>query len=104
KCKAVVGSANNQLLDQEKHGAMMHERGILYGPDYLVNAGGLIQVADELRGYTPERVLAKTNSIYEMLLKVYELSAEQNIPTWLAADRLVEARLETILDVKSVRV
>ncbi|MGZ4135648.1 MAG: leucine dehydrogenase, partial [Tumebacillaceae bacterium] len=72
--------------------------------DYLVNAGGLIQVADELRGYTPERVLAKTNSIYEMLLKVYELSAEQNIPTWLAADRLVEARLETILDVKSVRV
>jgi phenylalanine dehydrogenase len=104
KAKAVVGSANNQLLDQEKHGAMLHERGILYGPDYLVNAGGLIQVADELRGYTPERVLAKTNSIYEMLLKVYELSSEHNIPTWLAADRLVEARLETILDVKGVRV
>lgn len=103
KCKAVVGSANNQLLDMEKHGQMLHERGILYGPDYLVNAGGLIQVADELRGYVPERVLAKTNSIYEMLLQVYKLSADQNIPTWLAADRLVETRLELIADVKSVR-
>ncbi|HEU4963551.1 MAG TPA: Glu/Leu/Phe/Val dehydrogenase [Bacilli bacterium] len=103
KAKAIVGSANNQLLDMEKHGAMLHEKGILYAPDYLVNAGGLIQVADEMKGYVPERVLAKTNSIYEMLLQVYKLSSEQNIPTWLAADRLVEARIETVLDLKSIR-
>lgn len=104
KCKAVVGSANNQLLDQDKHGAMLHELGILYAPDYLVNAGGLIQVADEMKGYVPERVLAKTNSIYEMLMQIYKLSKEQNIPTWLAADRLVEARIERVKDLKSVRV
>lgn len=104
KCKAIVGSANNQLLDMDLHGKMLHERGILYAPDYLVNAGGLIQVADELKGYVPERVLAKTNSIYEMLLQVYKLSSEQNIPTWLAADRLVEERIARVADLKSVRV
>jgi phenylalanine dehydrogenase len=104
KCKAVVGSANNQLLDMDRHGQMLHEKGILYAPDYLVNAGGLIQVADEMKGYNPERVLAKTNSIYEMLLQVYKLSAEQNIPTWLAADRLVEERIASVEDFKSIRV
>jgi len=104
KCKAIVGSANNQLLDMDRHGKMLHERGILYAPDYLVNAGGLIQVADELKGYVPERVLAKTNSIYEMLLQVYKLSSEQNIPTWLAADRLVEERIARVADLKSVRI
>lgn len=104
KCKAIVGSANNQLLDMDKHGKMLHEAGILYAPDYLVNAGGLIQVADELKGYVPARVLAKTNSIYEMLLQVYKLSSEQNIPTWLAADRLVEERIARVADLKSVRV
>ncbi len=104
KCKAIVGSANNQLLDMDRHGKMLHEKGILYAPDYLVNAGGLIQVADELKGYVPERVLAKTNSIYEMLLQVYKLSSEQDIPTWLAADRLVEERIERVADLKSVRI
>lgn len=104
RCAAVVGSANNQLLDMEKHGAMLAERGILYAPDYLANAGGLIQVADELKGYVPERVMAKTKGIYEMMLQVYKLSAEQDIPTWLAADRLVEQRIEKVKDLKSVRV
>lgn len=103
-CKAIVGSANNQLLDMDRHGKMLHDKGILYAPDYLVNAGGLIQVADELKGYVPERVLAKTNSIYEMLLQVYKLSSEQDIPTWLAADRLVEERIERVADLKSVRI
>ncbi|MCX7572197.1 Glu/Leu/Phe/Val dehydrogenase [Tumebacillus sp. DT12] len=102
KCKAIVGSANNQLLDMEKHGKMLHEKGILYAPDYLVNAGGLIQVADELKGYVEARVMAKTNSIYEMLLQVYALSTEQNIPTWLAADRLVEERIARVEDLKSM--
>ncbi|WP_347338388.1 Leu/Phe/Val dehydrogenase [Tumebacillus amylolyticus] len=103
-CKAVVGSANNQMLDPERHGAMLHERGILFAPDYLVNAGGLIQVADEMKGYVPERVLAKTNSIYEMLLQIYKHSKEQNIPTWLAADSLVEERIARVKDLKSVRI
>lgn len=63
KVKAVSGSANNQLLT-EKHGEVLKQKGILYAPDYIVNAGGLIQVADELYGYNKERVLSKTRSIY----------------------------------------
>jgi phenylalanine dehydrogenase len=103
RCKAVVGSANNQLLDAKRHGEMLMERGILYAPDYLVNAGGLIQVADELKGYVAERVLAKTKAIYGMLLQVYELAAEQNIPTCIAADRLVEERIAKVKELKTVR-
>jgi phenylalanine dehydrogenase len=101
KCRAVVGSANNQLED-DRHGDRLHERGILYAPDYLVNAGGLIQVADELSGYNPERVMAKTRSIYDMLLEIYRLSREQDIPTYRAVDRLVARRMEQVADLRRI--
>jgi phenylalanine dehydrogenase len=101
KCRAVVGSANNQLED-DRHGDRLHERGILYAPDYVVNAGGLIQVADELTGYNEERVMAKTRSIYDMLLKIYRLSREQNIPTYRAVDRLVAKRMEQVADLRRI--
>lgn len=101
KCRAVVGSANNQLED-DRHGDRLHERGILYAPDYLVNAGGLIQVADELSGYNEERVMAKTRSIYDMLLKIYRLSEEKDIPTYRAADRLVAKRMEQVADLRRI--
>lgn len=101
KCRAVVGSANNQLED-DRHGDRLHERGILYAPDYLVNAGGLIQVADELSGYNEKRVMAKTRSIYEMLLKIYRLSRERDIPTYRALDRLVAKRLEQVADLRRI--
>lgn len=103
RCKAIVGSANNQLLDEERHGSMLKARGILYAPDYLVNAGGLIQVADELHGANPERVLSKTTAIYDILLQVYELAEQRNIPTSMAANQLVEERLDLIADIKRIR-
>lgn len=93
KVKAVVGSANNQLL-LERHGEVLKEKGILYAPDYIVNAGGLIQVADELYGYNKERVLSKTRSIYTSLLEVYRQSEMDNISTIQAANRLCEKRIE----------
>ncbi|MCM3566482.1 Glu/Leu/Phe/Val dehydrogenase [Neobacillus mesonae] len=93
KVKAVVGSANNQLLS-EKHGEMLKQKGILYAPDYIVNAGGLIQAADELYGYNKERVLTKTKSIYISLLEVYKQANLDNITTAQAANRLCEKRLE----------
>ncbi|MCS1351908.1 Glu/Leu/Phe/Val dehydrogenase [Mechercharimyces sp. CAU 1602] len=101
KCSAIVGAANNQLAE-ERHGEELHRRGIVYGPDYLVNAGGLIQVADELQGYHEERVKEKTDSIYDMLLKIYELSKEKDIPTCLAADQLVLQRLQQVADLRRV--
>ncbi|KPV42164.1 Glu/Leu/Phe/Val family dehydrogenase [Alicyclobacillus ferrooxydans] len=103
KSKAIVGSANNQLLDEEKHGRMLKDLGILYAPDYLVNAGGLIQVADELLGANHDRVIAKTTSIYDILLQVYQIAKERDIPTSLAANQLVEDRLKLIAEVKQIR-
>jgi phenylalanine dehydrogenase len=103
RCKAVVGSANNQLLDEEKHGAILKDKGILYAPDYLVNAGGLIQVADELHGANHERVLAKTMSIYDILLKIYRLAETLDLPTSMAANRFVEERLSLVGDLKTIR-
>lgn len=101
QCQAVVGSANNQLAE-ERHGDGLHERGILYAPDYLVNAGGLIQVADELEGYHPDRVMEKTRGIYDMLLRIYERSQEQRLPTSQAADQLVLERLHHVADLKRI--
>jgi phenylalanine dehydrogenase len=101
RCQAIVGSANNQLTE-DKHGDLLHKYGILYAPDYLVNAGGLIQVADEISGFNKERALAKTNSIYNMLLQIYKRSNEENIPTCRAADRIVIERLEKTADVRRI--
>jgi phenylalanine dehydrogenase len=93
KVKAVVGSANNQLL-LEKHGEVLKQKGILFAPDYIVNAGGLIQVADELYSYNKERVLTKTRSIYTSLLEVYRQAELDDITTIQAANRLCEKRME----------
>lgn len=92
KVKAVVGSANNQLLDLS-HGMMLHEKGILYAPDYIVNAGGLIQVADELYEPNKERVLQKTSAIYNSLQNIYLQSANQHVTTVEAANRFCEDRI-----------
>jgi phenylalanine dehydrogenase len=93
KVKAVAGSANNQLLT-EKHAEVLKNKGIIYAPDYIVNGGGLIQVADELYGYNKERVLTKTKSIYTSLLEVYQQSDLDDITTIEAANRLCEKRIE----------
>jgi phenylalanine dehydrogenase len=94
KVQSVVGSANNQLLEV-RHGKILHEKGILYAPDYIVNAGGLIQVADEL--YTPnkDRVLRKTKAIYSSLLDIYSHTVDSGITTVEAANSFCEKRIET---------
>ncbi|KAB2329792.1 Glu/Leu/Phe/Val dehydrogenase [Cytobacillus depressus] len=91
--KAIVGSANNQLLELH-HGQVLKEKGILYAPDYIVNAGGLIQVADEL--YTPnkERVLQKTKAIYNSLLHIYDYAFAKGLTTVEAANQFCEKRIE----------
>ncbi|MDQ0269637.1 Leu/Phe/Val dehydrogenase [Cytobacillus purgationiresistens] len=93
KVQGVAGSANNQLLEN-RHGQTLKDRGILYAPDYIVNSGGLIQVADEL--YTPnkERVLQKTKAIYTSLLNVYEYSQYHGITTVEAANQFCENRID----------
>lgn len=95
KFKVIAGSANNQL-QSSTHGQLLHEMGILYAPDYVINAGGVINVADELYGYNRERAMKRVETIYESLQKIIEISKTQNIPTYLAANRLAEQRIETL--------
>ncbi|WP_246206629.1 Leu/Phe/Val dehydrogenase [Virgibacillus ihumii] len=90
---AVVGSANNQLHRAE-HAEKLRNKGILYAPDYIVNSGGLIQVADELYGPNKARVLVKTKAIYHSLLEVYETADNAYMTTVEAADRKCKKRLK----------
>lgn len=95
KCKAICGAANNQLAEP-RHGDLLQEKGILYAPDYIANAGGLIQVADELNGYNKERAFKNASLIYDILLQVYATAKKEHIPTYQAADIMIERRIETI--------
>jgi leucine dehydrogenase len=99
KCKAICGAANNQLAEP-RHGDAIQERGILYAPDYIANAGGLIQVADELKGYNKERAFKNASLIYDILLQVYATSKQENLPTYKAADRMIESRIDKIGRIK----
>lgn len=93
KAKVIAGAANNQLKET-RHGDQIHEMGIVYAPDYVINAGGVINVADELHGYNAERALKKVEGIYGNIERVLEISQRDGIPTYLAADRLAEERIE----------
>ncbi|WP_251551304.1 branched-chain amino acid dehydrogenase [Neobacillus muris] len=100
KAKVIAGSANNQLKDSS-HGDMIHEMGIVYAPDYVINAGGVINVADELYGYNHDRAMKKVEQIYNSIEKVIEISKRDGIPTYLAADRLAEERIEKVRNSRS---
>ncbi len=100
KAKVIAGSANNQLAE-ERHGDIIHEKGILYAPDYVINAGGVINVADELAGYNKERALKKVEIIYDNLIRVFEISRRDNIPTYVAADRMAEERIRSARESRS---
>jgi valine dehydrogenase (NAD+) len=93
--QVVCGAANNQLAHPgiEKQ---LEERGILYAPDYVVNSGGLIQVADEIEGYSEPRARAKATEIFETTRRIFRLAAEEGVPPAVAADRLAERRMAEI--------
>lgn len=95
KCKIVAGGANNQLMEP-RHGDELKSRGILYAPDYVVNAGGLMNVFVELEGYSPERAFEKTKRVYDNVMKVFEIAKRDNVGTHTAADRFAEERIRTI--------
>jgi leucine dehydrogenase len=93
RCKIVAGAANNQLAEP-RHGDSLFQRGILYAPDYAINAGGLINVADEVKGYNAERSRARTMTIYDTILEICDRSARLQLPTYRVADTMVEERLQ----------
>lgn len=94
KCDIVAGAANNVLDDETVHGAKLMDRGILYAPDYVINAGGLINVASELEGYNSDRAHSQAERIYDTILDILNYSEENNTPTYEASNALVEKRIE----------
>jgi len=92
KVEVVAGGANNQLLE-ERHGDALEARGILYAPDYVANAGGVINVYGEVEGWDAQRALDKADDIYDTILRVFEIADSYRIPTYEAADRVAEQRL-----------
>lgn len=92
KVQIVAGAANNQLLE-ERHGAMLRDRSILYAPDYVANAGGVLNGCIELLGWTPERSLQKVMEIYDTVLRIFKTAEAKGITTNEAANQLAEERL-----------
>jgi leucine dehydrogenase len=92
KVEIVAGGANNQLLE-ERHGDDLEKREILYAPDYVANAGGVINVYGEVAGWDAQRALDKADDIYDTILKVFDIAEAKHIPSYEAADRLAELRL-----------
>ena len=102
KCPIVAGAANNQLEDDSKHSAEIQKRGIILAPDYVINAGGLFNVNAEVNGGGSEHALAKTEGIYNTLLKVWNLAEDENISSVAAANQLAEKRMSVIDMTKSI--
>ncbi len=92
KAKVVAGAANNQLAE-ERHGDELHRRGILYAPDYVINAGGIIQVAEEFPTFSRERAMKRAAAIYDTLMRIFAIARRDGLPTYRAADVMVEERL-----------
>ena len=95
KVEIVCGAANNQLLE-ERHGEMLAKRGILYAPDFVANAGGVINVYSELAGWTRERSLRKADEIYHTTLGMFQIAREHGLPAFEAAERLAEQRIAQV--------
>jgi len=101
KCAIIAGSANNQLEDENIHGQMLLDKGILFAPDYVINAGGIINCYSELMGFSKKRTLQLTENIYEATRNVLKLSKAENISTIQAANKIAENRIASIKKVKS---
>ncbi|MBF0693523.1 MAG: Glu/Leu/Phe/Val dehydrogenase [Flavobacterium sp.] len=95
KAKVIAGAANNQLANEEVHGQILRERGILYAPDFLINAGGIINVYGEIVKYEPGEAMRRTENIYNTTLEIMQMADAQGITTYKAALAVAEQRIET---------
>jgi leucine dehydrogenase len=95
KVKIIAGPANNQLAD-EKYGEILHKKGIIYAPDFVIGAGGMINVANELGGYVREKAVKQATGIYDIMKRILKISEESKIPTYKAANILAKARIAEV--------
>lgn len=100
KCEIVAGVANNVLKDENKHSKMLKDRNILYAPDFVINAGGVINVYHELGGYNEENAKADVKKIYDRLLEIFKIAKKQDIDTQSAANVFAENRIKLIHNIR----
>lgn len=100
----VAGAANNQLENEKIHGQMLVDKNILYCPDYVINAGGLINVYNEMIGYNEEKAFEQVNNIYETLLEIFAIAQEREITTNEASKQLAEQRIIRARNLKTLAV
>lgn len=101
KCSIVAGAANNQLEEEKVHGPQLVEKGIIYAPDFVINAGGLINVYSEWTGYNHDKAMSQTENIYNTILSIYEHATANNTHPQAAATALAEKRVHDMMRVKS---
>lgn len=94
KAKVISGAANNQLADEVKHGKILREKGIIYAPDFLINAGGIINVYAELEGYGKKEIMKKTENIYNTTLEILTAADKNEITTNAAAIKIAQERID----------
>ncbi len=94
KAKVIAGAANNQLAEEQKHGLVLRDKGIVYAPDFLINAGGIINVYAELENYGKEEIIRKTENIYNTTLEILTNAETNNITTHQAAFNIAQARID----------
>lgn len=94
QAKVIAGAANNQLANEVMHGNLLKERGILYAPDFLINAGGVINVYSELANLTSAQVMEKTENIYNTSLEIFKFAETNNITTHRAAMEIAQKRID----------
>jgi leucine dehydrogenase len=100
RCPVIAGAANNQLEDEASNGELLQKLGIVYAPDFVINAGGLINVANEIQGYNREKALTEARGIYDIVLQILRLAEEKSIPTQAAAGEMAESRIASIGRIK----
>lgn len=104
KCKIVAGAANNQLKDEKRHGYMLVDHNIIYAPDFLINAGGLINVYNEYLGnYNRDRAYQQAEKIYDTCINIFEVAEDRDITTQEAAIQIAEARIRDVGRIKLSR-
>ncbi len=96
KCDIIAGGANNILEDEKSHGEMLDDRGILYAPDYVINAGGIINISSELEGYNQDLAMRKTSRIYDTVNDILAYAEKHEITSVEASNKLAEQRIEAV--------
>ena len=96
KCSVIAGASNNQLQNEQVHGKAVMDKGIIYAPDYAINAGGVINCFSEVHGLSSEWALRKAEEIYQTIFNIVSRSKNENLPTYKIANAMAEERIKNV--------